>query len=160
MRDTTWSPGRGIIRALAAGLVAAVFVALALTPVAVFAPALLMNAVCRAATTFGVAWIIFAVVYSAAGMVGRPLTSIAVVYSLVAMLSNHVVWAVFGARVGDGGEVVAGWQYWFNPMVLVFPNIFVAISLTFCAALFRDGVPGSDLFSYLSTLPVWGSGRS
>ncbi len=155
MNDAAWTPGRGIVRGVIVGFAVAVALSVLLAPVAMFAPTLLINGILRASVTFGVAWIIFAAVHSAAGMVGGPLTSIAVLYSACVMFSNHVVWAVAGAPVGDAGELVTGWQYWFAPSLLGVLSLMVVIPLMFCAALCRDGVPGSDFFSWLSTRPIW-----
>ena len=160
MGNAAWTPRRGIVRALVLGFATAVFLSMLLAPIAVFAPAILINGVLRAVVSFVVGWLLFVAVHSAGGMTGGLLTSVAVFYAALVMLSNHVAWAVFGAPLGDAGEIVTGWQYWFDPMLLGLLNIFVAIPLAFCAALCRDGAPGPDLFCYLSTLPVWFSRRS
>jgi hypothetical protein len=138
------------------GLAAAVVISLALLPIAVFAPILLLHPILRAAFTVVVTFVVFGVVQSAAGMIGSPITAIAAFYSALAMLSNHVVWAFCGAPVGASGQIIVG-SYWFTWDALGLLSLFVAIPLIFCTAICRDGVPGSDFFSYLCGLPRWGS---
>ncbi len=155
-----WTPARGLRRAIATAILATLLMSVALGALAVAAPAILMNGFCRAFITLGVGWVMFGAVHAAGGTVGGVLTWIATIATALVMLSNHAAWAIFGAPVGDGGELVTGWAYWFEPGLVAVLSIFVAAPLTLCVMLCRDGVPGPDLFTYVATLPVWGTRRS
>ena len=160
MVETPWTPRRGIVRAAVLGFVVAVALAILLTPVAVLAPALLLNAIFRALVTFGIGWMLCGAVHSAAGMTGGLVTFLGVFYAALVMLSNHVVWALFGVPLGPQGEVVTGWHQVFDPSLVGLLSLFVVVPLGFCFVLCRDGVPGPDFFWYVSTLGVWGNRRS
>ena len=156
MTTQEWTPRRGICKALVFGAITASILSLLLAIPAALAPLLLTTAMLRAFITVAVAWVCFSVVHSTAGMVGGPTTWIASTCTFLVMLSNHAVWAIFGAPRGNTGERVAGWAYWFDPAMVVASSLFVFIPLAICIALFRHGVPGPSFMSSVLTSRIWG----
>ena len=73
-----WTPRRGIIKGIFWGLFITLILSAGLALPAAFAPRVMTHALIRAFATVGVAWICFGVVQSAAGMVGKHTSAIAV----------------------------------------------------------------------------------
>ena len=153
-----WTPRRGIIKGIFWGLFITLILSVGLAMPAAFAPRVMTHALIRAFITVGVAWICFGVVQSAAGMVGKHTSFIAATCTLLVMYSNHIVWAMNGVPAGGKtGGLAIGWDVWFDPGALIALGLFVWIPLMFCMAMFRQGVPGMEFFSGLSSMRVWGS---
>lgn len=137
--ETEWTPARGLLRALAWGVLVAVLVAILLSMIAWYAPTLLVNWLLRAFIALLVAWVLFSVIHGAAGMVGWPCTLMVIVLALLVMLSNHVVFAWNGVPTTKG--TLAG-PLWLDPTVLLIQNLSTLIGVGGCAALRHSG--GAD----------------
>lgn len=154
-----WTPGRGLRRAILLGGFWSIVAAALLAVIAWFAPALLFNALLRAFVAFGVAWLLFGIVQSAAGMVGGWCSFIAGTFSLAVMVSNHFVWAIHGAPIGDTGETLVGFAEWFNPAALLVLNLWSAIGIGACALICHNGQPGPGILHHVGTMPLRGRTR-
>ena len=149
-----WTPMKGIRRAAVAGFVVSVVLSVVVGVLAAYAEALMMNAYFLTAFTVFIAWCLFLVIQSAAGMVGRVCTAMAVGYTMLILLTRNAVWAELGARGGENYELISGWDFWFHPIALLFMFLFPAIGLIFSSWLFRDGTPGSDFFGSILSMRV------
>lgn len=89
-----WTPGRGLARAALAGSGVAAALAVLLGLVAAGAPTILYHLVLRTAIAFGVCWLLLRTVEHFGGAGGWPFTTIAVVLSMLVMLSNFAASAL------------------------------------------------------------------
>lgn len=137
--ETEWTPARGLLRALAWGILVAVLLAILLSIVAWYAPTLLVNWLLRAFIALLVTWVLFSVIHGAAGMVGWPCTWMAIGLALLVMLSNHLVFAWNGVPTTKG--TLAG-PLWLDPTVMLIQNLSTLIGVVGCAALRHSG--GAD----------------
>ncbi|MBN2561087.1 MAG: hypothetical protein JXQ75_09175 [Phycisphaerae bacterium] len=128
-----WSPVRALVGAAVWGLVlAVVFVGLT-GPLAYYFPRVVLHMLLRTFLAFVVAWIMFATVQGAAGMVGTVCTTMALGLTALVLLSHHVVFAVHGV-LGSAGQVVAGWV-WLHPVNLaIISGLPLLIGGGLCAA--------------------------
>jgi hypothetical protein len=132
--EAEWTPGRGLLRALAWGGMACAVLLLLLDVLAWFAPLIVSNWWLRAAISFLVAVLLFAVVHRAAGMAGAACTGLVIGFCIVILLSQHFVFDVHGVLTARAVRV--GGKIWLNPPVLFTVNvpalIGIALSVAFC----------------------------
>jgi len=155
--EESWTPAAGLRRGLIHGLVVAVILALVLGFLGVWLMGMVIPWHMRSVLAFGVGWILFVVVQRAAGMVGRDVTTLAVGLTVLALVLQHAVFAVFG--IIDPVDA-AGWFLfpvhivqglvgshegrligigWFHPLVLVAVNGFPVVGIVFAAVLRQRG---------------------
>ncbi len=135
-----WTPERGIRRALAWGVLAALVCGAVLNvPVFGLPPATLQWPF-RLAFAFAVTWVLFRVVHRAAGMAGTFCTTLVVVLSLLVMLSQYVVLAMHDESVLD-------------PAILCISFVPTLIGVGFCAWLCHHG--GDDLSIITDIFRFW-----
>ena len=149
-----WTPVRGLMRAAVFGSAVATVLAVLVGILAAYAPMLVMDAYCCTAVTVIVGCCLFGAVQSAAGMVGKYCTAMAIGYAVLVMHTRNAVWAVVGVHAGRHYELVKGWDIWFDPVVLGMGFFFPALGLVFCSWLCRDGAPGSGVFSHVLSMRV------
>ncbi len=149
-----WTPARGLCRAIVWGGLFALALAVLLTPAAVLAPMVVGSAVLRFFITVAVAWAMFGIVQSAAGMTGGLVTWLAATLTLLVMISNHIGWAIWGMPTSDA-DVLIGWSYWFDPMVIAIGNMMVTAALVVVSPLFHDGAPGGEFFGEVASQRLW-----
>jgi hypothetical protein len=154
--EEEWTPETGLRRAIQSGIVAAMVLSAVLAPIAYAVPMLLIPWYLRGVWAFGVAWILFGVVQRAAGMVGRQVRAIAIALTLVVLLSNHLIFALYGVPAGmprsswlfpavlveDFVPVYQGVMRgfaWFHPAVLALLNAAPLVGIGFATAFRHDG---------------------
>jgi hypothetical protein len=136
-QEDTWSPARGLRRALVWGLMWAAALSVATGALACFFPPLIQNALLRAFLAFLICWVLFEVVQRSAGMAGWPCTALAVALCGGVLLSHHAVWMWHGAWTTKSGLV--GGPIWFDPGVLLWLNLTALIGIGGCALIRHDG---------------------
>ena len=109
-----WTPLIGLRRGFVHGVAAAGVLALLMTPVALYLPFMLIVAWLRIPLAFGLTWVLASVVQRAAGMAGGACSAVTLAVGGIALMSNHIVFALFG--VPDVGMVD---PWWTTPMTLV-----------------------------------------
>lgn len=116
--ERPWTPERGIAKAAVAGLIVAVIQAALLGVLAVHLPTMVYQLVLRTAISFGVCWLQLRTVEYFGGAAGWPFTTVAVVLSLLVMVSNFAfsAWAT-GAPAAGPPPSIAVW-------------VFIALNLT------------------------------
>ena len=148
-----WTPGRGLVRAAVHGAIATVLLAAVLSPAAWYVPLLTMHWGLGAAIAFGVAWILFGVVQRAAGMVGAAVTALAIVFTLLVLISQNAIVAVHGIPTSKG--VIASLA-WISPVGFVVSRLASFVTVAFCAALRHDGGADGETLGWILRLPVLG----
>lgn len=151
--DENWSPRTGLMRAAVRGAVVSLVLALLSVPLAWYFPGFLLNFWVRMVLAFGLAWIMFAVVQKAAGMVGAPCTALAVAFTIVVLVSQHVVFALHGVPTLHG--MVIGRQ-WLSLAAVGTCNFSATIGIWACALLCHSGGTDSGLLAWIMNLRVWG----
>ena len=156
--DREWTPARGLIRGAFWGLLAAFGLALALAPLARFAPFMVLILWLRIPLGFAVTWLLCLAVQRAAGMTAPLCLALGWVLAAGVLVSNHAVFAVYGLPtiggfgdwwafpmsmveqiIGANGDMLLGWG-WCHPYVLLLLNgIPVLIGGAFGAALAARG---------------------
>ncbi|MCP4250540.1 MAG: hypothetical protein GY778_26145 [bacterium] len=151
--DDDWTPARGLARAAIRGMIVAIVLAAVTGLVAYCLPFLVFNFWLRAALGFVLALIMFATVQNAAGMVGPRCTALAVGLTLLVLLSHHGVAAVHG--MGTTNEVLIGWGFWLDPVVLGSYNISALIGVVFCAVLSHSAGASLDTLTDIVSMKVF-----
>lgn len=148
-----WTPARGLLKGIVAGLVTAAILGVAADLFAWYAPLLALNIWLRGGASLLTMWLLFLVVHRAAGMTGPPCTAVVVVLVLLLAFSQHIVFALHGVESRMGRT--AGWE-WCSLTVLAVANVSTAGGIIFGVLLWHDGVSVRSLTDIL-TLRVWGS---
>lgn len=154
-----WSPRRGLIRAAFWGLLTASFLAGVTVPVAYYSPLILTNFLIRTFLAFFLAWLLFATVQRAAGMIGNACTALALTFTGLVLVSHLVVFGLYGVPNRDG-TLLIGLAMWLSPVSLL---LFVGIPLLLgggACALFchRHGASPSFLVEVFSHRIFGGNG--
>ncbi len=132
-----WTAWRGMLRALLWGGLMTLILIAVLDLTAWFVPPLVLNWWLRMAMGFFVALTLFAVVHRAAGMAGGACTGLVVAFTLLVLISQHIVFALHGVRSMTGVQV-DGWT-WLDPSIILFVNTPALVGIGFCAALCHGG---------------------
>jgi hypothetical protein len=151
--DGNWSPTAGLIRAAVRGAVVSLVLAVLSVPLAFYFPGFLLNLWVRMVLAFGLAWVMFAVVQKAAGMVGAPCTALAVAFTIFVLVSQHVVFALHGVPTVHGTVIGSDWL---TLTALGTSNFSATIGIWACALLCHSGGSDSDLLAWIMNLRVWG----
>jgi hypothetical protein len=151
--DPNWSPRTGLVRAAGRGAVVSLVLAVLSVPLAWYFPGFLLNLWVRMVLAFGLAWVMFGVVQRAAGMVGAPCTALAVIFTIVVLVSQHVVFALHGVPTLHG--TLIGWQ-WLTLTALGTCNFSATIGIWACGLLCHSGAGDFDLLAWIMNLRVWG----
>lgn len=132
-----WSPARGVIRGVIAGVAMAAVLGVLADVVAWHAPLMAANGWVRTGAALASMWLLYWAVHKAAGMTGPFLTVTVVVLVIAVAVSQHVVFALHGLPT-SGGSLV-GWG-WLSPIALVGFNIWTFFGIVFGVVLWHDGV--------------------
>jgi hypothetical protein len=151
-----WSPANGLVRGALWGLVACLILVALLAPLAWYAPLMVLQVLLRTAIGFGSAWILFGVIQRKTGLVGWPITGLAVAYALLVLFSHHVIFALHGVQSQTG--VVAG-SVWLNPSVMCMQDLTAFGAIAICAALRHSGSAGAETLVDMLMQSVWPGGR-
>lgn len=150
-----WTPARGLARGAGHAMIAVVPLVLLTGLVARFAPPILLDMYLRCASGFFITLILLVVIQRAAGMTGWPCTALAILGTLVVLLSHHVVWAISGVPTTHGP---IGGLAWLAPMTLLVTNWLAGLGITFAAALGHNGSAiGDVLVDVLLSNPLTGA---
>jgi len=150
-----WTPGKGILYGLAAGVVAAAILGVGENILAWYAPGFAVNILVRNCAAVLTVWLLFNVVHGAAGMAGWACTAIVVVLTFLVAGAQHIAFALHGGPVRLG--TVDGWV-WCSLPVLVAMNVWILPGVAFGVWMWRDG--GSfGAFRDILRMRVWGSYR-
>jgi hypothetical protein len=149
-----WTAACGLRRAALWGTVAAIAVALAVAPLAYYAPTVILNLYVRAAMTFAIALIMFSVVQRCAGMVGLAPSALAVGFTLAILYSNHVVFAWHGVVLRDGAT---SGSIWLHPMLFLTLNVPALVVLVITTVLCHNGGGGLHLLLSVCNVRLRGS---
>ncbi len=91
--ERPWTTERGMAKAALAGSGVAIVLAALLGVLAAHVPTMIYHIILRTAISFGVCWLLLRTVEYFGGATGWPFTTIAVVLSLLVMVSNFAVTA-------------------------------------------------------------------
>ncbi|MCA9291413.1 MAG: hypothetical protein KDA25_09810 [Phycisphaerales bacterium] len=151
MKNDTWTPLRGLIRAVFGATVSAAALAGLLAGLIAAAPIVPLSFIPRVAIAFVVTSILFAVVHSCAGMVGGVCSFIAIVFAALVMASNHLAWAEFGIPIAAYPYVATGWEAGFSPLLLIVSSAAATIGIALGALLGHTGALSlASIGSFLS----------
>lgn len=131
-----WTAWRGLLRALLWGGLMTLILIAVLDLMAWAVPRLVLNWWLRMAMGFFVALTLFAVVHRAAGMAGGACTGLVVAFTLLVLISQHIVFALHG--VLSTGVQADGWM-WLDPSIILLVNTPALVGIGFCAALCHGG---------------------
>ena len=101
-----------------------------------YIPRVCLHWLLRCACAFGVAWVLFQVVHSAAGMTGWFCSVLVIALALLVMFSQHLVFAVHG--LWTVGGLQGGWS-WCHPAAILACNMTAFVGIGLCAALCHEG---------------------
>ena len=153
--DAEWTPQIGLRRAALRGAILCVVLCALTGLLAWFLPAVTINIYLRSFLAFVVAWLLFSLVQDAAGFVGFPVSAIAIGYTLIVLISHHVIFALHGVPSTKG--VMIG-SIWLDPLVLFGVNFGPLGAIAFATALCHRGVPGGGVLTdLLMSRRGWGS---
>ncbi len=150
--DLDWTPAKGMARAAVRGGVAALIVSAVLAPLVIFVPFVAFYPCTRAAMAFIVAWILFGVVQRAAGMVGMPVSALAIALAVMVLLFQHVLVTLWGITGAEGASNV--WR-WLHPAILLSANIFPLAAVIGCAVLRHSGGADLQTLADITNIRVW-----
>lgn len=143
---STWTPAIGMKHAALRGVVTALLIAAALAFPATYVAPLVMGGA-RWFIALIVAWILFAVTQRASGMVGWPITSLAIGLTLLVLLSTNIVVAVNGLPTTKG--VLQGWVL-LGPGFLLWSNLTTPIGIIAAALFCHRGATLENILDILN----------
>lgn len=145
-QNSAWTPAIGMKHAVLWGVVTAALLAAVLAIPAIYAAPLIMGGA-RWFIALFVAWILFAVTQRSSGMVGWPITILAVGLTLLIMFSTHVVVAVNGLPTTKG--VIQGWAL-LEPGFLIGSNLTTPIGIIAAALFCHRGATLENILNILN----------
>ncbi len=112
-----WTPAMGVACGAFWGLLTGAGLGGVVALISYLAPTVQANFILRVAESWGVAWVLWRVVTSAAGMAGALCNALVLLLTLLVLACSNAVFAVRGVptfHVHTDTDTITGWDVWFG----------------------------------------------
>jgi hypothetical protein len=134
-----WSPQLGTKHGVLGGLCMCVIACVILAWLALLPQITPWQWAARTVLAFAVTLLLHMIVHRVAYMTGRRTSAIVTTSSIIIMLSNHLIWSVWGDRAGE--SIAIGRTFWYDPGVMLIHATFWFIGMSFATAVFPSPKP-------------------